>query len=470
MIHGYTASLYVWHKVAPLLAAEGFRVVAVDLVGFGSANCFEGAAATPTLSNTTAALRNSNGCIDTDSNSADFSVGAPNPRNSAATANTCTVVNASPTITAPANPITTVDKDAAPFTVSLTGSDDGGIYNWSATPGTGVSAVTVSNGQGTTTVTYRVTLQAGFSGSASFTASLSDNVNPAFTSPVNIQVEDPTVNSPPVISAPADPITTVEQNAPDFTVTLSGIDDGNVFDWSAAPGTGISSVSVTGGQGTNSVTYTVSLQAGFNGTASFTASLSDSVNVPDTQTVNITVNAPPPPLDHLVINQIYGGGGNSGATYRNDYIELFNPTTSAIDVGGWTVQYSSATGIFSQSQPLGGVIQPGEFYLIALASGGATGAPLPTANANGSFNMSATAGKVALVSGGDLLDSCSDATIVDLVGFGSSANCREGSTNAPAASNTTALFRKNGGFQDTNVNGSDFVTGAPTPRRTAAIT
>lgn len=35
LIHGYTASVYVWHKVAPMLANEGFHVVAVDLVGFG---------------------------------------------------------------------------------------------------------------------------------------------------------------------------------------------------------------------------------------------------------------------------------------------------------------------------------------------------------------------------------------------------------------------------------------------------
>jgi pimeloyl-ACP methyl ester carboxylesterase len=35
LIHGYTASLYVWHKVAPLLADAGFHVIALDLVGFG---------------------------------------------------------------------------------------------------------------------------------------------------------------------------------------------------------------------------------------------------------------------------------------------------------------------------------------------------------------------------------------------------------------------------------------------------
>ena len=35
LIHGYTASLYVWKTVAPMLADEGFHVIALDLLGFG---------------------------------------------------------------------------------------------------------------------------------------------------------------------------------------------------------------------------------------------------------------------------------------------------------------------------------------------------------------------------------------------------------------------------------------------------
>lgn len=35
LVHGYTASTYVWHSVAPLLAERGFHVIAPDLVGFG---------------------------------------------------------------------------------------------------------------------------------------------------------------------------------------------------------------------------------------------------------------------------------------------------------------------------------------------------------------------------------------------------------------------------------------------------
>lgn len=35
LIHGYTASVYVWKTVAPMLADAGFHVIAVDLLGFG---------------------------------------------------------------------------------------------------------------------------------------------------------------------------------------------------------------------------------------------------------------------------------------------------------------------------------------------------------------------------------------------------------------------------------------------------
>ena len=35
LIHGFTASAYVWKTTAPMLADKGFHVIAVDLLGFG---------------------------------------------------------------------------------------------------------------------------------------------------------------------------------------------------------------------------------------------------------------------------------------------------------------------------------------------------------------------------------------------------------------------------------------------------
>ena len=51
-----------------------------------------------------------------------------------------------------------------------------------------------------------------------------------------------------------------------------------------------------------------------------------------------------PAGDQVVINEVYGGGGNSGSTYKADFVELYNPTNAAVDLTGWTVQYRSATG------------------------------------------------------------------------------------------------------------------------------
>src|SRR5690348_18263747 len=80
---------------------------------------------------------------------------------------------------------------------------------------------------------------------------------------------------------------------------------------------------------------------------------------------------------NVVISQVYGGGGNAGAQYQNDFIELFNRSTSPISITGWSVQYASATGTGNfVATPLSGVLAAGQYYLVSEA-GGATGSPLP---------------------------------------------------------------------------------------------
>src|SRR5215468_5185398 len=44
----------------------------------------------------------------------------------------------------------------------------------------------------------------------------------------------------------------------------------------------------------------------------------------------------------LVVSQFYAGGGNSGASYTNDFVEVFNGGSSAADLTGWSIQYASA--------------------------------------------------------------------------------------------------------------------------------
>jgi DNA/RNA endonuclease G (NUC1) len=202
------------------------------------------------------------------------------------------------------------------------------------------------------------------------------------------------------------------------------------------------------------------------------------VTVADGQTrtanTNILLSILPIIPDHVTISQVYGGGGNTGATYSNDYVELYNPTAATISMSGWSIQYGPATGTtFTGKTVIGGTIAPGAHYLISLASGGAVGAPLPQASVNGDINMAAGAGKIVLVSNTQtLLGACpigTDPDIVDFVGYGTTANCHEGNANAPAPSNTTAIFRKNSGGTDTDQNGNDFIVGAPNPRSESPI-
>ena len=80
------------------------------------------------------------------------------------------------------------------------------------------------------------------------------------------------------------------------------------------------------------------------GPKSLPVTISDAEGRAGSTSISLTVELPPPPLDHIVISQIYGGGGNAGATYQNDYVELYNPGTVAFDLAGWTLQYASATG------------------------------------------------------------------------------------------------------------------------------
>ena len=169
----------------------------------------------------------------------------------------------------------------------------------------------------------------------------------------------------------------------------------------------------------------------------------------------------------IVISQVYGGGGNSGATLRNDFIELYNGGPAAIDVSSWSVQYASSTGSTWARTNLVGSISPGRYYLVQEAAGAGGTQNLPTPDATGAIGMALGAGKVALVSNQTLLTGTGcpfSAGVVDFVGYGAAANCSEGNVPTATLSNTTAALRGGNPPSDSDVNGSDFSVVVPRPR------
>ena len=172
----------------------------------------------------------------------------------------------------------------------------------------------------------------------------------------------------------------------------------------------------------------------------------------------------------VVISQVYGGGGNSGATYKNDYIELFNRSATPVDLSTWSVQYAATKGESWALTKLSGTIQPGQYYLVQEAAGTGGSVDLPKADASGSLAMAGGAGKVALLSTQTALSGAtpSSTALQDLAGYGSGTNFFEGKGPTGTLSASLAALRAGGGCTDGNDNSIDFSTGAPTPRNTAS--
>lgn len=182
------------------------------------------------------------------------------------------------------------------------------------------------------------------------------------------------------------------------------------------------------------------------------------------------------PLDDLFIYEVFGGGGNTGAPFSNDYVVLYNGSDEDIDLAAanLTLGYASATGSFGaqtenltydKAAALSGTIESETFFLISLGAGNNKDLPLPVvdfaAGLFGGMSVSGTNGKMALYVGDfdtKVITGSDDEAVIDFVGFGTATDF-EGAGAAPAPSNTTSIRRK--ALVDTNDNAADFEVISP---------
>ena len=66
--------------------------------------------------------------------------------------------------------------------------------------------------------------------------------------------------------------------------------------------------------------------------------------------------AAPSSSSGVVVSQVFAGGGNAGASFDHDFVELFNTGSSSISLNDWTVQYASAASTSWQTTILAGSI------------------------------------------------------------------------------------------------------------------
>jgi hypothetical protein len=188
---------------------------------------------------------------------------------------------------------------------------------------------------------------------------------------------------------------------------------------------------------------------------------------------------------NVVISQIYTRGGEAGASYRNDFVELFNRGTTAVNLNNYTLQATLDNGSIPTSLSLrifstnGFIIQPGHYFLMGFKGDAAgDGQPLPTPDFDLNIfpgpvptNLHPASGTIVLLAPDGSSQGCPNSAqasgVVDFVGYGGSI-CYEGPAGpAPLPTLTQAAQRELGGCADNNVNALDFHLGPPLPRNSA---
>jgi hypothetical protein len=158
-----------------------------------------------------------------------------------------------------------------------------------------------------------------------------------------------------------------------------------------------------------------------------------------------------------VINEFMTGVTGAAS---DEFVEIANVGTAAVDVSGYKLAYRSAAGTSDVSLatiPSGTTIPAGGYYLF----GGSAYAGTPAPDQSFSTAIAATGGGLGLRN--------ADGTLVDSVGWGSATTNAfvEGTATAPpattAAPGTSAARLPNG--HDTNANSADFgAASPPTPK------
>ena len=343
------------------------------------------------------------------------------------------------------------------------------------------AVITILNGQTTGTSTFTIADDSDVEGNETATLTIS---NPTaglvlgVTTNQNISITDNDVSTVSVsaglnASEPATPGTfgiTLSNAAPaggvTINYTLSGTATSNT-DYSDAPLNG--SITISEGNSTGTITLNVNNDPDYEGTETINILLNNASNGYAIGTSTASINLlDDDPLPSIVINEVYGGGGNNGSLYKNDFIELYNNSNSPVSLAGWSIQYNSAAGTGSwQLTNLSGTIPAHGYYLVQEAVGAGGTANLPTPDATGTISMAAGAGKVALVNNTTALvgQNPLSVAIVDKVAYGSvTGGGFEGAGSATAPSATNSIQRTPIG-SDTNDNFADFTSiTPPTPK------
>ncbi len=517
-VSGYKGKILLASNTTVVTGANPTTANIVDKVGWGVADNFSGVTATgfegspgPTTNATNALERKANATsnaasmasggrdatrgngYDSDNNNFDFVLSAPNPQNSSSA-----LEEVLPTITTAAISVVAANSATLGGNVTSAGSsvvtERGVVYVASATA---VAPTIGTNGHVKTPI--------GTGGTGSFSQSIKGLV-----SGTRYYVRAYAINASGTAYGVTTSFTTPKStDANLFGLTLSAGtlaptfgSATTVYTASVSSATSSLTVTPTSADGTATITVNGISVASGNASGPVYLKLGDNTittvvtaqNGSTTKTYTVTVTRSL--TDHLVISEVYGGAGNSGATYSSDYVELFNPTAADIYMSNWSIQYASPSGTTWTANTISGTVKAKGYFLIKLLT--STGvSTVPTPDATGSLSLSGYKGKILLASSTTVVTGANptDTYIVDKVGWGgeeapTNIAAATGYENSPAPATTqyNALERKanpnstsatmasngadeeSGNGYDSDDNSFDFVLSTPNPQNSSSPT
>jgi predicted extracellular nuclease len=219
----------------------------------------------------------------------------------------------------------------------------------------------------------------------------------------------------------------------------------------------------------NEVTLTTTAHAAQSYTVTVASTLKDTLGTALGSPNSATFDGFSCTSNALVISQVYPAGGNSGASFKHDYVELHNRSNQPVSLSGMSLQYASQTASAWTNTVLPNVNVPaGGYYLVTFGSFADAGEVVAADLDGGSVNMGASAGKVALMATttpftGTCPFDAGVSNVIDFVGYGS-ANCAEGNVATDGDNNTEAVMRADNGCHDSNKNSANFSSETAAPR------
>jgi len=149
--------------------------------------------------------------------------------------------------------------------------------------------------------------------------------------------------------------------------------------------------------------------------------------------------------NHIVISEIQTGSVSDAS---QEFVELYNPTSSAATLDSWTIEYASAAGTtWTKKATIAGTIPAHGFFLLTTSG-------YLSADATMSSGLASTGGHVRIKN--------ASGTVIDLVGWGSATHAEGSPVAAPAAGGSIErtpgrLSSMAGNGEDNDNNANDFV-------------